>query len=349
MRKSRLILSTMAIAVFAVTSGGLVACDKASGDTDVVSPATSYTVTLDANGGSLQGVISLKTDENGVVSFDNVYDPTRTDCTFTGWYTQSVGGTKVDGSYVFTSDSVIYAQWTMAGGSSGESGEGENSESSPVYTITFNANGGSYAEGENGVRSWSDGAFTGGGIPVPTAPVSMVFDGWYSSSVDGVLVSVTSYTFVQDATLYAHWTTPSEDSGNGSGGSGGSAGDSYNDGLTYESASTGIHFVGNIAGVSTDWDWGNGYKMTLHHNSEWDYDEYSVTVYLQEGDSVKIRDGSDGVGYSQIENGGSLSCLTADSSDDNILITEDGYFTIYYKPTWGSGKIYVAFSTSAPD
>ena len=73
--------------------------------------ANGYTVTFDANGGSVSG-------ENIVVSYDDYYGtlpvPTQNGHAFSGWYTEIDGGTKVtETSKVnIAQDHTLYAHWT---------------------------------------------------------------------------------------------------------------------------------------------------------------------------------------------------------------------------------------------
>ncbi len=70
---------------------------------------TAYTVTYDANGGSVSPA-----SDSGVVN--SLPTPSRTGYTFNGWYTDASGGTKVaDGgvSYTPTANTTLHAQWTV--------------------------------------------------------------------------------------------------------------------------------------------------------------------------------------------------------------------------------------------
>ena len=84
-----------------------------------------------------------------------------------------------------------------------------------IYTITFNANGGSVTPasaktGENGRLS---------SLPAPSRSGSYRFDGWFTASSGGAEVT-TATVFTGDATIYAHWTyTGGGSSGGGGGGS----------------------------------------------------------------------------------------------------------------------------------
>ena len=149
--------------------------------------ANSYTVTFDANGGS----VSLASK---VVTYGSAYGtlptPTRTGHTFSGWYTASSGGTKVTSSTTVSSssDHSIYAHWTA------------NS-----YTVTFNANGGSVSTASKSVTYGS----TYGTLPTPTR-TGHTFSGWYTASSGGTKVtSSTTVSSSSDHTLYARWAASS--------------------------------------------------------------------------------------------------------------------------------------------
>ena len=73
---------------------------------------TAYTVTYDANGGSVSPASSTA-GSNGAVTLPT---PTRTGYTFNGWYTAASGGTKIGSagaSYTPTANITLYAQWSV--------------------------------------------------------------------------------------------------------------------------------------------------------------------------------------------------------------------------------------------
>ncbi len=70
-----------------------------------------YTVGLDAMGGT-SSVVAVTTNLNGKLSALPA-QPTLDGYTFDGWYTETVGGTKVTTSTVFTGDTTVYAHWTV--------------------------------------------------------------------------------------------------------------------------------------------------------------------------------------------------------------------------------------------
>lgn len=147
--------------------------------------AKSYTVTFNANGGSVSP--SSKT-----VTYNSTYGtlptPTRTGYTFNGWYTSSSGGTKITSSnkVTITSNQTLYAHWTI------------NS-----YTVTFNANGGSGGPSTQTKRP-------GVNLTLTTSKPSRSgyeFMGW-SATKNSTTINYKSgaiYSKDQSITLYAVW------------------------------------------------------------------------------------------------------------------------------------------------
>ncbi|NLC47746.1 MAG: InlB B-repeat-containing protein [Tenericutes bacterium] len=68
----------------------------------------SYTLTYDNNSGS---GCSTKSITHGS-AYGTLCTPTRSNYTFTGWYTAASGGTQVTSSTVATGNATIYARWT---------------------------------------------------------------------------------------------------------------------------------------------------------------------------------------------------------------------------------------------
>ncbi len=84
-----------------------------------------YTVTFDANGGSVSTASATTKDGK----LESLPIPTRSGYDFAGWYTGTVDGQRVTINTVFTGDTVLYAHWTVR--SSG--GGGGGGSSSPTY------------------------------------------------------------------------------------------------------------------------------------------------------------------------------------------------------------------------
>lgn len=98
---------------------------------------TTYTVTFNANGGSVTPT-SATTGTDGKLA--SLPTPTRSGSySFAGWFTASSGGTQVTTSTVFSGNTTIYAHWTYTGGGSGGSGGsgggGGGGSSTPAITV----------------------------------------------------------------------------------------------------------------------------------------------------------------------------------------------------------------------
>ena len=150
-----------------------------------------YTVTFDANGGTLSGNASVKVDEGKTIS--SAPTATKTGATFNGWYTEKTGGTKVDlSTYTVTASVTLYAQYTA---------------DEPVVenkvTVTFNANGGTL-EGAASVEIDKNGSVLTSDIPEATRE-GYKFLGWYTAAEGGNEVVPDFDYFETDVTIYAQW------------------------------------------------------------------------------------------------------------------------------------------------
>lgn len=157
-------------------------------------PVTSYTVTFDANGGTLTGDATMTTDANGNLG-SLPTAPSWEGYTFTGWFDAAIGGNEITTGTSFTAHTTVYAQWTA---------NGDTPTPGTSYTITFDANGGTLAEGVVNTRTTgTDGKLAG----VVSAPVmdGYTFVGWFTATNGGEQVT-TSYVFTSDVTVYAQWT-----------------------------------------------------------------------------------------------------------------------------------------------
>lgn len=157
-------------------------------------PVTGYTITFDANGGTLTGDATMTTDANGNLG-SLPTAPSWEGYTFTGWFDAAIGGNEVTTGTSFTANTTVYAQWTR---------NGDTPTPGASYTITFDPNGGTLAEGVVNTRTTgTDGKLAG----VVSAPVmdGYTFVGWFTATNGGEQVT-TSYVFTADATVYAQWT-----------------------------------------------------------------------------------------------------------------------------------------------
>ncbi|MBQ2840996.1 MAG: InlB B-repeat-containing protein, partial [Oscillospiraceae bacterium] len=153
-------------------------------------PVTTYTVSFEANGGSVTPA-NATTEATGKLA--TLPTPTRSGSyTFKGWYTAASGGTQVTVDKVYTENTTIYAQWNYTGSTGGGGGVSK-------YTIKFETNGGTTVANKSVTRNAK--------LAEPTAPTKdgFKFDGWYTDKE-----LKTAYDFdtkvTKSFTLYAKWT-----------------------------------------------------------------------------------------------------------------------------------------------
>jgi len=178
--------------------------DKANNTTTLYAhwTANSYTVTLDANGGT-----------GGTTSVSATYDsampsataPTRTGYTFTGYYYNDTQ--YYDGSMTSThtwdraSATTLQAHWTINN-----------------YTLTYDVNGGNALSPDHKSVTYNTAY---GELPTPTR-TGYTFGGWYTQAIGGDAVSSETIMGAADVTIHAHWTaniyTVQFDKQSGSGG-----------------------------------------------------------------------------------------------------------------------------------
>lgn len=99
--------------------------------------------------------------------------------------------------------SIISDSTTSGDTTSGGTTSGSPTPSNPIYTVSFNANGGSVSTSSKTVTSGS----TYGTLPTPTRS-GYTFDGWYTAQSGGSRVtSSTNVNLTGNQTLYAHWSS----------------------------------------------------------------------------------------------------------------------------------------------
>lgn len=179
MKKSKVLAAALAATMFTTAACGLVACG------DDVDASKTYTITFDADGGTLDGAQTLKTDVNGIVK-GVIPTAEKADTTFKGW-SLSNGDTSIINfkSQKFTGDKIVYAVYES-------NGVGE-------VTITFD-----YGEGTGTPASAPTVNGKLQSLPTPEAPQDYVFDGWYTAATGGEYIT-TNTNFTQSVTIYAHY------------------------------------------------------------------------------------------------------------------------------------------------
>ncbi|MBR5232572.1 MAG: bacterial Ig-like domain-containing protein [Clostridia bacterium] len=145
--------------------------------------ANSYTVTFNANGGSVSPSSKSVTYTS---TYGSLPTPTRSGYTFNGWYTSSSGGSQIGSGTTVTTNGnhTLYAHW-----------------SKNTYTLTYNTNGGSSGSG----TASGDSVYTiKSDIP---EKFGYTFLGWSksSSATSASYKPGDSITLTSNTTLYAVW------------------------------------------------------------------------------------------------------------------------------------------------
>ena len=152
---------------------------------EIYSPKPNYTISYSLNGGS-GTTPSSQTVKSGTSVTLASCSATRQGYRFNGW---SIGGSvkSAGSSYTVTSNVTASASWVA------------NS-----YTLYYNANGSNASVSPSSKSVTYDLPYDTLATPTRTG---WRFDGWYTASSDGSLVTSSSkYTTVGNQTIYAHWT-----------------------------------------------------------------------------------------------------------------------------------------------
>ena len=149
--------------------------------------ANTYTVTLDANGGTVTpATLSVVYDgKYGDGYNDSLPSAKRDGYTFTGWYTAKIGGLKVEPFHLISKayDHTIYACWTPN-----------------TYTVTLIGGGGKGTS----LASYTYGVETE--LPTDWTKQCAKFEGWYTAQTGGTKVTRISTTTLGDQSYYARWS-----------------------------------------------------------------------------------------------------------------------------------------------
>ncbi|MCH5160712.1 MAG: InlB B-repeat-containing protein [Clostridiales bacterium] len=156
---------------------------------------TTFTITLNANGGTLAGgITSVTTGTDGkLTSMPSA--PTRDEYTFAGWYTTASGGDRITLETKFTANGTIFAHWDPVG------------QGGPIipttYTVTLDAHGGVVAGGLTTVTTGTDGRLTS--LPVATK-TGFTLNGWYTAATGGDKITTETVFTNNTTTIHAQWT-----------------------------------------------------------------------------------------------------------------------------------------------
>ena len=157
-------------------------------DITAVFELKSYTVTWNANGGTVSPASVSKTHGS---TLGTLPTPTRAAAaeysyTFAGWFTAASGGTQISTTTTVTGNVTYYAHWTSTKRS---------------YTATFNGNGGSTPSPSSITKEYNTALGT-----LPTCSrTGYTFLGWYTASSGGTKISTTTVV-TKDITYYAQWS-----------------------------------------------------------------------------------------------------------------------------------------------
>lgn len=186
-----------------VLSGMLISCDSPSNTQPILLPATPETTTptttpateTPAAQPAASYTVSFVTDGGTDVASQTVTsgnkatrpaNPSKTGCTFAGWYTNNTFTTAFDFDTAITANTVLYAKWDIAEG---------------YYKVTFDANGGTLATSS----SWMS-VQSGTSLAAPAEPTkeNAIFGGWYTDA-ECTNAFAFPHTITQAVTLYAKW------------------------------------------------------------------------------------------------------------------------------------------------
>ena len=186
-----------------VLSGMLISCDSPSNTQPILLPATPETTTPTTTPATetpaaqpvVSYTVSFVTDGGTDVASQTVTsgnkatrpaNPSKTGCTFAGWYTNNTFTTAFDFDTAITANTVLYAKWDIAEG---------------YYKVTFIANGGTLAT----TSSWMS-VQSGTSLAAPADPTkeNAIFGGWYTDA-ECTSAFAFPHTITQAVTLYAKW------------------------------------------------------------------------------------------------------------------------------------------------
>ena len=243
--------------------------DSASGGTEIEFPYSPnanltlyahwlqiFTVTFDAQGGSA-------VDPRDVAKIASSPSTTRANFEFQGWFDSASGGSQISFQYQPLSDVTIYAQWL------------------PIYTVTFDAQGGSAEDPRDVAKIASSPS---------TTKSTFLFDGWYTQASGGIEATF-PYQPLANVTLYAQWIPLYVLSFNAQSGS--SVGDEEVEVLSSSPTTTrdGFEFQGWFdaasGGSAISFPYTPASNTTLY--AQW-LPIYTVTFNTQRGTSVSSQD-----------------------------------------------------------
>lgn len=244
---------------------------------------TNYAVTFNSNGGT---GVDNKTVRGTTKVAAPATNPTKKGYTFGGWYKEAACTTAFNFDAAITANTTVYAKWTAK-----------------EYTVTLDANGGSYTGGTLTFTYGSPIAgLPAGSALTPPAGEGVAFRGWCLFKDEGTA----GHTHLQNGdtwtpenadalnvTLYAHWGTDFTVTFDLAGGTGEGCGPqtvSANGSATATATApadptrTGYNFLGWFApGATTAFDFSTAITADMTLTAKWEGKSYTVTLDLQGG------------------------------------------------------------------
>lgn len=279
--KSKKALVVMGVLLASCMGAALVACTN---DKDPEQPkGKEYTVTFDANGGTLTGNSTIKVAEGQKITGAPTAE--KANHTFEAWYDAAEDGVKITlTTYTVSADVTLYAHYTP------------ESATSDVK-ITFDANGGAFDGGASTMQKTPDEDKVIVDIDDP-AKDNHRFLGWFTAAEGGDEVNPMFDEFTESQTLYAHWVLQYTVTFNGCGGTlDGSATVKVDTGTTIKGAPTASKPGNDFYGWFTAAEGGdeidlNTYTVTGDISLHAHYGVYSMPLKV-----LKDSTGATAVGY----------------------------------------------------
>lgn len=279
-------------------------------------PTGVFTITLDANGGTLGAISSVQTSGGKLTALPVAPTPPANK-QFKGWFSAATGGSEITTDTVFTVATTIFAQWDDVGGQQQQNPTG-------VYTINLNANG--------GTSSVASVQTSGGKLttlpPAPSHPDSKPFNGWFDAPSGGNQIT-TNTSFNGTTTIYAQW-------GNNGGGGG-----------QQQTKANGIYVGDTMKAALVE----NPNGLNCAPGVKVEYWLGGGKVSLTEGETVEIY-----IDNTKVEAYVETSTYGVDKTDtsnelSSFSVIQTGQFEIYLHENFESGQHKdwsVQFSTPVP-
>lgn len=236
--------------------------------------AQTYTITLDADGGTLNS-------NTTTVTYGESYSlevPTKTGYSFAGWVINGGSSVSNSGTWIYSTFAVTLKATWEAGG----------------VQIYLNPNGG-IVDGSTSTAIQTVAYEKAFALKIPTK-VGYTFDGWYTAATGGTMVASQGTSWTQSSetiTLYAHWTANEYDvTVNPDGGTLDDSAEIATKKFTYDSS----YDIGTPSKYGYTFDgWYEGENKVETSGAKWDRSQdISVTARWNANDITITLDASSG-------------------------------------------------------